>query len=288
MRWLIFFVIQCVIILAVLVLVQKHQEHVIVLKQPPTSLAQWYKPQNKRQVWLHTMFKLRREMLAVELYANEDANKNENLEKWSAKLVEDYQKIGEMVPEWSNKLNYAAINEMQNSVKAKHYQNVTKALRALDETCNSCHADYRAVTATLYRAPDFSGMKLDNTEELTSHMRSLSEQVNKIKIGFVDGRNEDALASLLGLQQGMHQLGETCVNCHAENTKNYPNEAMKKMASTLKQSLESGTLTEQGKALGTLAVAACADCHATHRLAFDAKQLLGEKRSWLELLRHSF
>ena len=40
------------------------------LMLPPTSLAQWYKPANKRQVWLHNMFKLRRELQAVVEYAS--------------------------------------------------------------------------------------------------------------------------------------------------------------------------------------------------------------------------
>ena len=31
----------------------------------PESLARWYKPENKRQVWLHTMFAMRRELQAV-------------------------------------------------------------------------------------------------------------------------------------------------------------------------------------------------------------------------------
>ena len=37
--------------------------------KPPSTIAQWYKPANKRQVWLHTMFRLRREMQAMGEYA---------------------------------------------------------------------------------------------------------------------------------------------------------------------------------------------------------------------------
>ena len=43
--------------------VQAENEKGLVL--PPESLAQWYKPANKRQVWLHTLFRLRREILTV-------------------------------------------------------------------------------------------------------------------------------------------------------------------------------------------------------------------------------
>jgi hypothetical protein len=33
---------------------------------------------------------------------------------------------------------------------------------------------------------------------------------------------------------------------------------------------------------------ACAKCHGSHRLAYDAKILLNNKKSWDELLKHSF
>ena len=35
----------------------------------PESLAEWYKPKNERQVWLHTMFAMRRELQAIAEYA---------------------------------------------------------------------------------------------------------------------------------------------------------------------------------------------------------------------------
>ena len=38
------------------------------LEIPPAVLEKWYKPANKRQVWLHTMFRLRREMQAIDEY----------------------------------------------------------------------------------------------------------------------------------------------------------------------------------------------------------------------------
>ncbi|MEA3301943.1 MAG: hypothetical protein U9Q75_01605 [Pseudomonadota bacterium] len=35
-----------------------HAEGTITLEKPPASLKQWYKPENKRNVWHHNMFKL--------------------------------------------------------------------------------------------------------------------------------------------------------------------------------------------------------------------------------------
>ncbi len=286
MRWSYFIVIQCLIILVMIGIFYIHQDNVIVLKKPPESISQWYKPQNKRQVWLHTMFKLRREMLAIKIYAK--TQDDENLKKWVDKLNEDYYEIIEMVPEWKNKLDLISIAEIQRSTKEKRYDEVIHALDELDKNCQSCHTDFRAMTATIYRAPDFSEMKIDDSITLVSHMRTMSKQVNKIKIAFVDGRSDAALSALSELEKGMNNLGGICINCHKNASKEFPNEKITQTMADLKQSLKTGSLKEQGKALGTLAVLACAKCHSTHRLAYDAKKLLVNKKSWNELLKHSF
>ena len=75
-----------------------HQGKARLLKTPPNVLAQWYKPENERQVWLHNMFKLRREMQAVEfLSENKDAA---HLQKWAGQLNNHYLNIADMVLEW--------------------------------------------------------------------------------------------------------------------------------------------------------------------------------------------
>jgi len=43
--------------------------------------------------------------------------------------------------------------------------------------------------------------------------------------------------------------------------------------------LVTGTLKDQGRELGTLAVTACARCHGTHRLAYDSRNQLVEKQA---------
>ncbi len=69
----------------------------VSLDTPPASLEQWYKPANKRQVWLHTMFRLRREMQAISEYAEQ--NDQAGMDKWIQRLEKDYIKIADMVPE---------------------------------------------------------------------------------------------------------------------------------------------------------------------------------------------
>jgi cytochrome c556 len=285
MRWLHFILIQCLLIAIVGAIVFIHKDRVALIKTPPASLAQWYKPENKRQVWLHNMFKLRREVQAVRLYANNEDS--DHLQKWADQLSEHYLKIGEMIPEWQGKLDIKQIDELQEYVKSSRYQEVGHALDNLNKSCDSCHADYRAVAATMYRAADFSSIDAPGSStSWKKHMKQLTQQVNQIKIASEDGMQKVALSALSDLNQGMNALGETCSNCHKKDKKNYPGNAINQTIASLKESLVSGTPKDQGRELGTLAVTACAQCHGIHRLAYDSRNLFVEKRDWGELIKH--
>ncbi len=285
MRWFHFIVIQCLLIVMVGAVVFIHQDRVALTKIPPASLAQWYKPENKRQIWLHNMFKLRREMQAVRSYArNKDAD---HLQKWGDQLAEHYLKIGEMVPEWQEKLDIKQIAELEEYVKTSRYQDVVHALDELNKSCDSCHADYRAVTATMFRAANFSSIDVPgSTASLKKHMKELTRQVNQIKIASEDGMPAIALSALSNLKSGVNALGGTCSNCHQKDKKEYPGDAINQTIISLEESLLTGTVKDQGRELGTLAVTACARCHGTHRLAYDSRNLFVEKRSWGELIQH--
>jgi len=284
MRWPHFILLQCLLVAVAGYIVYIHQDRVTLIRTPPTSLAQWYKPENERQVWLHTMFKLRREMQAVQFYAeNKDAK---HLDKWVALLSEHYLKIGEMVPEWKKKLDVDAIVWLQESTVNSRYQDVSHALDKLNESCESCHKDYRAITAAMYRSPDFSLMEISPSTSLEMHMEALTRQVNQIKIASEDDMQDVALSSLSDLETGMNALGETCSNCHKKDTRVYPDEAINKTLNSLGESLRTGTLKDQGRELGTLAVLACARCHGTHRIAYDTRQLFVDRQSWVELIKH--
>jgi cytochrome c556 len=284
MRWSHFILLQCLLVVIVGGIVYFHKDRVTVIKAPPASLVQWYKPKNKRQVWLHNMFKLRREMQAVRFYAeNKDAK---HLEKWVTLLNEHYLETGEMVPEWQKKLDMEALTRLQESASSNRYQDVLHALDDLSESCESCHKDYRAITATMYRAPDFSSMEISPSTSFEAHMEELTNQVNQVKIASEDGMKDLALASLADLEQGINELGETCSSCHKKDTKVYPDETINKTISSLGESLRTGTLKDQGRELGTLAVLACARCHGTHRIAYDTRQLSVDRQSWVELIKH--
>ena len=284
MRWPHFILLQCLLVVIVGGIFYIHKDRVILIKNPPASLAQWFKPENNRQAWLHNMFKLRREMQAVRFYSDNDDAKH--LEKWVTLLSEHYLKIGEMVPEWKKKLDMEAITNLQKSARSNRYQDVSHALDDLSEGCKSCHDDYRIITATMYRAPDFSLIEISPSTSFKVHMNELSKQVNQVKIASEDGMKDIALSSLSGLKKGINVLGETCSNCHKKDTKVYPGDTINKTMTSLEESLRTGTLKDQGRELGTLAVLACARCHGTHRLAYDARKIFVDRKNWFELIKH--
>ncbi|PKI13855.1 multiheme c-type cytochrome [Colwellia sp. 12G3] len=284
MRWRYFIILQAIILLVVSGLVYKHQDKVKLVKKPPTELAQWYKPENKRQVWLHNMFKLRREMQAVAFYA--ETKNAEYLQKWVVQLDKHYFKIAEMVPNWQKKLAVSTMADLSNASDKKDFSSVLVQHKVLQESCDSCHDDYQALTALTYRTPDFSKIQITPQLSFVNHMDTLTRQINQIKISAQDGNKSLALTSLAELNHGMNTLGETCVDCHKKDRKPYPNEAMKKTLSSLNESLESGTAKQQGRDLGTLAVLACARCHGTHRIAYGAKQKLVKEESFSDLIKH--
>lgn len=284
MRWTHFIVLQAIILLIVVVVINKHDGKVAMVKMPPKSLAQWYKPESKRHVWLHNMFKLRRELQAVAFYAAQ--KDDEKLSKWADNLNTHYRKIAEMVPEWQGKLDFSVLDNLQANVKHADYTGVLAQVDILQENCDNCHNDYQAITALTYRAPDFSAIEISPERSFISHMNTLTEQVNLIKIAATDMSPELALASLEDLRTGMNTLGEVCVDCHKKDRKPYPSVEMQTTLASLEESLKTGTLRDQGMNLGTLAVQACATCHGTHRLIFGAKNLLIQDKNLSELLKH--
>ena len=261
-----------------------HKDRVRLVKIPPASIAQWYKPEHKRQAWLHNMFKLRRELQAIEHYASIGDEKL--LAQWSKSFNEHYQKIREMVPEWGGRLDQAAVNSLLNQQQAGDFTQIPVSLKALQESCDACHQQFRAVTAALYRAPDFSGMQIEGTDTLKQTMHSLNVQINTIKIDMKAGNQSHALVTLEALRSDMDEMGALCENCHTFSAKTYPDEAMVNSLDTLQVQLTLGSLKQQGQALGELAVGACAQCHGTHRIAYDTRQLLEASPGVMELLRH--
>ncbi len=246
---------------------------------PPASLGQWYKPQNERQVWLHTMFSLRREMQAVTEYA--ESEEQPLLLKWTERFTKHYLSIAEMVPEWKDELEYEWLDQLRLAAEAGDSNRVTQAVKKIGQGCNACHREFRATVALLYRTPDFSAFSVKHGgrgEALpySELMRELSLLVNRIKISSDDKKNEQALDALAQLKDRLDDLGGTCVNCHkdAAPKERFLGKLTQDALADVGRGLARGDQKQVGRSLGSAAVYACARCHAVHRSLYDISEQL--------------
>jgi len=245
---------------------------------PEQSLSQWYKPVNERQVWLHTMFSLRRELQAVEEYIT--VRDQPHLAKWTARLVENYRRIPEMVPEWEHEVEPEVATALETAATAGDFDGAASAVRKLERTCSSCHRDYRALAAARFRAPDFSTIQVVDASAVSrshsDHMEALSQSLNAIKIASEDERWESALDAETSLRAQLNNLGETCQSCHkdAEPKERILGQASQATLDKVRNALMEKKEKDSGRSLGEAAVQICARCHGIHRTLYDLRQQL--------------
>ncbi|MCW8929885.1 MAG: hypothetical protein OQL19_06575 [Gammaproteobacteria bacterium] len=258
---------------------QAAAEQTITLKKPPEILAKWYKPANKRQVWLHTMFRLRREILAMKDYSAK--GQQTELEKWSQNFIKDYKSIAEMVPEWEKFLYLDKLNELDNAVKSQQYSSIPTILKKISKSCMRCHDDYQTVATLMFRSPDFnnkiisegfSGEKISYDEI----MKQMSDSVNRINIAIKDNYFETASDVIGPLEQQLDHLATSCGDCHQDDgvpVQRIMN-ASRELLPELAEQLELKDQKKSGGKLGEYAVKVCAKCHSIHRLSSDLKFII--------------
>jgi len=260
-------------------LVPVQAEPTVSLKQPPASLAQWYKPENKRQVWLHTMFKLRREMQAITEYAVQDDA--QAMKKWIQWLDRDYNKIADMVPEWEKLIKPRLLSELEMFAEKGDMYRAGKTLKMIQRTCDDCHTYYQPLVTATYRSPYYADIKLEDShgemQSFEDNMEALSESLNRILIALADGHNTTALQSGEILAGQLRDLAESCDRCHKDDA--YPRErilgqATQKRLGKLQKNISEGRVKDSQELMGEIAVTVCARCHNTHRIVSDLRNAL--------------
>ncbi|MCP4076950.1 MAG: cytochrome c [Gammaproteobacteria bacterium] len=246
----------------------------------PDSLSKWYKPENKRQVWLHTMFGMRRELQAVEEYVDQkDIN---GINKWSERLVTHYRKLPVMVPEWKEYVDLDAVDALDQAVKNSEFKSIRYNLRQLQKTCRSCHKKNRILATLRYRSPDFSSLIItgeDKEHKYPRFMKTISRSLNRIRIAAEDEHWSVASDASNQFQQELKMLGNNCASCHKDDE---PVERI--LGASTKHSIDEmdAAIVEKNirsvkMSLGETAVKVCARCHGVHRTAADIRnQLLAE------------
>ena len=248
----------------------------ISFQKPPASLKQSYKPQSKRNIWHHNMFKLRRESQAIEEYIED--NDTIHVKKWALQFASHYRKIAQLVPEWEDELELEWMDKLEAAARQGDLKKTAQALKKIQSSCKGCHGDYRAQVAALYRAPNFSKVHLQINGEKTNYlnfMKLLMRDMNRIKIAAEDGQKEKSQAALTALRSGIKQLRASCDDCHktAEAKDYYLGDKAEALLDDLELAINKG---KSGHALGKLAVHACARCHGSHRISSDLQRVINK------------
>jgi cytochrome c553 len=243
-----------------------------IVHLPPASLAQWYKPQNKRQIWLHTMFRLRREMQAISEYV--EIKDKTLLAKWINKFAKDYRAIGKMVPEWNDELELEKLEQLIGLINTNNFVEIKSYLHKLKNSCNSCHNERRAIVASLMRTPNYDDIKIKG-QTYDNLMQELSLYLNRIKIATEDKRKNIAIQAVHDLKNKLNDLKTNCNSCHDRDNLaekrilgKETNTSLDKLLNNIEQNKPSGRL------LGEFAVNVCARCHGIHRNASDLVQFI--------------
>jgi len=204
------------------------------LATPPVALEKWYKPANKRQVWLHTMFRLRREMQAIREYAKQ--NDRPGMEKWITRLEKDYNKIADMVPEWEEEIKPRLLPELEMFAEKGDTSRVGKTLKMIQRTCDDCHDEYQPLVTAIYRSPYYDDIQV--------------KDANGIPQSFEDNMEDLSPRERILGKATLHRL------------------------EALQTGISEGHVKDSQKLMGEIAVTVCARCHNTHRIVYDLRNAL--------------
>lgn len=255
------------------------QEKQVNFSKPPESIKNWYQPDNKHQIWLHTMFNLRRQMQAIAEYvAYEDAS---HLNQWVSRFAKTYQSIGKMVPQWQDELEMEWLNKMIVAAKVGDYKTVLRAQRKIRQSCGGCHKEYKIAVAALYRTPNFDTIKVEDSNtleelDISKSMNGMSNMMNRMLIALTDGYFERAQNAWEIFQHRLEDITTICHRCHkTDRQKNY---IMGEHMMTSFDKLSSAIAQKQAKQaknqIAKIAVNVCAKCHAIHRTLDDIRREL--------------
>ncbi len=265
------------IILSLLVIFSIHISPVYSQSTLPNSLGKWYKPENKRQVWLHTMFAMRRELQAVQEYS--DQGDLEGVKKWADKLIKHYRSVPEMVPEWWDEVELETADDLEMAVAEGYLPRIESQTRKLARSCKGCHREYRVLAALRYRTAVFSTLQITDAGEevrFIEFKEELSRTLNRINISVEDGLWAKASTALDQFELKLESYGASCTSCHedAQPRERILGDLTSAGLDKLRKAIVNQDPKDAGRSLGGVAVDVCARCHGVHRTLSEIRQQL--------------
>ena len=98
----------------------------MIVKEPPKSLSKYYPPESKQPKWIQQMHKMSTHFGGI--FVNLKEKDYENVDVHADKLVEEYKKTSEMVPEWEDYFDIKAVEAFAAAAKTHDIAKAGKEL----------------------------------------------------------------------------------------------------------------------------------------------------------------
>ncbi|MEC7785646.1 MAG: hypothetical protein VX579_01755 [Nitrospinota bacterium] len=244
----------------------------MILKEPPKSLSKYYPPESQQSKWIQQMHKMSTHFGGV--FINLKENDFENVDKHADKLVEEYKKTSEMVPEWEEYFDIKAVETFANAAKTHDIAKAGKASGGLGKTCGKCHAEQQVSVWAKFHWPSFHKIKVTDpiSEKETTfddYMGSISSSFKTVTVNFGEGQYNRAAKALKVFKSRFMELKSTCTKCHiTQDAKRFYvgpeidtalNELNKELSS------EKPSPGKFWKNISLLGKKGCKHCHLVHR-----------------------
>ena len=244
----------------------------IILKEPPKSLSKYYLPESQESKWIEQMHKMSTHFGGV--FINLKENDFENVDKHADKLVEEYKKTSEMVPEWEDYFDIKAAENFANAAKTHDIAKAGKASSSLGKTCGKCHAEQQVSVWAKFHWPSFQKIKITDpiSEKETAFddfMGSVSSSFKTVTVNFGEEQYDHAAKALKIFKSRFMELKSTCSKCHiTQDAKRFYvgpeiDTALTELSKEL--SYEKPNSQNFWKNISLIGKKGCKHCHLVHR-----------------------
>ena len=171
----------------------------MVIKEPPKSLSKYYPPESKQPKWIQQMHKMSSHFGGV--FLNLKEKDFENVDKHADKLVEEYKKTSEMVPEWEEYFDIKAAEAFAAAAKTHDIAKAGKASGGLGKTCGKCHAETEVSVWAKFHWPSFHKIQVtdpvsEKEVEFDEYMGTISSSFKGVTVNFGEGQYGRAAKAL--------------------------------------------------------------------------------------------
>ena len=236
----------------------------------PQSLDQYYQsapPQPPE--YLLKMYELGETMFGISINIQQEDMGNAT--KSYAAFYENYKNSAEMVPEWKDYYDTAAVERMGNALDNGDIPGVFQSMDEVGAGCTNCHKDTMPAVWNEYNWKDFRDVMLNtpNLEEpqlpfAAAKMKYLVAGFDGIGVNIKQGNQAGALQSFELFTQMFNNTKQACGVCHATEPRYYVSDDIMGMINTMGQEIDAGNLTVAENIRQGIGAQSCYACHVLH------------------------